>query len=79
MAATRKRMLVMGRTGSAVPRIKELTGEQVDVVSANDVPLPDSSADYMVVDSSEPGLMSDMQVCGMGLFSALPDGVVLRD
>lgn len=79
MAATRKRMLVMGRTGSAVPRIKELTGEQVDVVSANDVPLPDSSADFMVVDSSEPGLMSDMQVCGMGLFSALPDGVVLLD
>ena len=79
MTATRERMLVMGRNSAAVPRIKELTGERLDVVSVNDVQLPDASADYMVVDSSEPGLMSDMQVCGMGLLSALPDGVVLLD
>lgn len=79
MTATRQRMLVLGGSGSAVPRMKELTGERLDVVSTNDVQLPDASADYMVVDRSEPGLMSDVQFCAMGLFSALPDGVVLLD
>lgn len=72
-------MLVMGQSGTAVPRIKELTREEIDVVAASDVRLPDASADYVVVDSSEPGLMSDLQVCAMGLFDALPDGVVLLD
>jgi CheY-like chemotaxis protein len=72
-------MLVMGRTDSAVPRIKELTGDKIEVVSANDVRMPDASADYVIVDDSEPGLISDLQVCAMGLFSALPDGVVLLD
>jgi len=79
VTATRQRMLVLGQTGSAVPRLKELTGEKVEVVSTNDVQMPDTSADYMVCDKSEPGLMSDLQVCAMGLFSALPDGVVLLD
>ncbi len=79
MTATRKRMIVMGRTGSAVPRMKELAGERLEVVSSNDVQMPHASADYMVVDDSEPGLMSDLQVCAMGLLGALPDGVVLLD
>jgi len=72
-------MLVLGQTGSAVPRMKELTGEKLEVLSTNDVHMPDSSADYLVCDKSDPGLMSDLQVCAMGLFSALPDGVVLLD
>ncbi len=72
-------MLVLGKNGSAVPRLRELTGERVDIVSTSDISLPDASADYMVVDSSEPGLMCDMQVCAMGLLGALPDGVVLLD
>ena len=79
MTATRQRMLVIGKTASAVPKIKELTGEKLDVISANDVRLPNASADYVVVDASEPQLMSDLQVCAMGLLSALPDGIVLLD
>ena len=79
MTASRQRMLVIGKTPSTVPKIKELTGEKLDVISANDVRLPDASADYVVVDSSEPQLMSDLQVCAMGLLSALPDGIVLLD
>lgn len=79
MTATQQRMLVLGQTGSAVPRMKELTGEKLEVLSTNDVHMPDSSADYLVCDKSDPGLMSDLQVCAMGLFSALPDGVVLLD
>lgn len=79
MTASRQRMLVIGKTAATVPKIKELTGEKLDVVSANDVRLPDASADYMVVDASEPQLMSDLQVCAMGLLSALPDGIVLLD
>ena len=72
-------MLVMGRTGAAVPRMKELTGEQLDVVSANDVRMPNALVDFVVVDGSEPQLMYDLQVCAMGLFGALPDGVLLLD
>ena len=79
MTESRQRMLVIGKTASTVPRIKELTGEKLDVISANDVRLPDASADYVVVDGSEPQLMSDLQVCAMGLLSALPDGIVLLD
>jgi len=79
VTATQQRMLVLGQTGSAVPRMKELTGEKLEVLSTNDVHMPDSSADYLVCDKSDPGLMSDLQVCAMGLFSALPDGVVLLD
>ncbi len=72
-------MLVMGRADTAVPRMKALTGERLDIVAARDVQMPDASADYVVVDSSEPELVSELQVCAMGLFSALPDGVVLLD
>lgn len=79
MTATRQRMLVIGKTDSAVPKIKELTGEKVEVISADDVTLPDASADFVVVESSEPQLMSDLQVSAMGLLSALPDGIVLLD
>lgn len=79
MTATRQRMLVLGNSGSAVPAIRELTGERVDVLSTSEVSMPDASADYMIVDRSEPTLMSDVQVCAMGLFSALPDGVALLD
>ena len=79
MTATRQRMLVIGKTGSAIPRMKELAGERLDVVSANDVRMPDASADYVVADGSEPQMMYDLQVGAMGLFSALPDGVVLLD
>jgi len=79
MTESRQRMLVIGKTTDAVPKIKELTGEKLDVVSAEDVQLPDASADFVVVDSSEPQLMSDLQVCAMGLLSALPDGIVLLD
>ena len=79
MTASRQRMLVIGKTASTIPKIKELTGEKLDVISANDVRLPDASADYVVVDASEPQLMSDLQVCAMGLLSALPDGIVLLD
>ncbi len=79
MTPTRPKMLVMGRTGAAVPRMKALTGEQLDIVSANDVRMPDPSADYIVADGSEPQLMSDLQVCSMGMFGALPDGVLLLD
>jgi transcription antitermination factor NusA-like protein len=31
MTATRQRMLVIGKTDSTVPKIKELTGEKVEV------------------------------------------------
>lgn len=79
MTETRQRMLVMGNADSAVPKIKELTGEKVEVISADEVQLPDASADFVVVESSEPQLMCDLQVCAMGLFSALPDGIVLLD
>ena len=79
MTATRQRMLVIGKTDSTVPKIKELTGEKVEVISADDVTLPDASADFVVVESSEPQLMSDLQVSAMGLLSALPDGIVLLD
>ena len=79
MTAIRQRMLVIGKTGSTVPKIKELTGEKVEVISADDVTLPDASADFVVVESSEPQLMSDLQVSAMGLLSALPDGIVLLD
>ena len=79
MTATRQRMLVIGKTDSAVTKIKELTGEKVEVISADDVTLPDASADFVVVESSEPQLMSDLQVSAMGLLSALPDGIVLLD
>lgn len=79
MAVTRPRMLVMGRTGAAVPQMKELAGERADVVSASDVRLPTANADYIVFDGSEPQLSSDLQVCAMGLLSALPDGVALLD
>lgn len=79
MTATRQRMLVIGKTDSTVPKIKELTGEKVEVISADDVVLPDASADFVVVESSEPQLMSDLQVSAMGLLSALPDGIVLLD
>jgi PAS domain-containing protein len=49
-------------------------------ISADDVVLPDASADFVVVESSsEPQLMSDLQVSAMGLLSALPDGIVLLD
>ena len=54
-------MLVMGRTGAAVPRMKELTGEQLDVVSANDVRMPNALVDFVVVDGSEPQLMYDLR------------------
>ncbi len=79
MTPTRPKMLVMGRTGAAVPRMRELTGEQLDVVSANDVRMPNALVDFVVVDGSEPQLMYDLQVCAMGLFGALPDGVLLLD
>ncbi len=79
MTAIRQRMLVIGKTDSTVPKIKELTGEKVEVISADDVILPDASADFVVVESSEPQLMSDLQVSAMGLLSALPDGIVLLD
>ncbi len=79
MAVSRQRMLVIGNTTSTVPKIKELTGDRVEVISGNHVRLPDVSADYVVVDGSEPQLMSDLQVCAMGLLSALPDGIVLLD
>lgn len=79
MTETRQRMLVIGKTDSTVPKIKELTGEKVEVISADDVTLPDASADFVVVESSEPQLMSDLQVSAMGLLSALPDGIVLLD
>ena len=79
MTETRQRMLVMGNDAASVPHIKELTGQKLDVVSASDVTLPDATADFVIVDSSEPQLMSDLQVCGMGLLSALPDGIVLLD
>ncbi len=79
MTETRQRMLVIGKTDSTVPKIKELTGEKVEVISADDVMLPDASADFVVVESSEPQLMSDLQVSAMGLLSALPDGIVLLD
>ena len=79
MTASRQRMLVIGKTASTVPKLKELTGEKLDVISASDVKLPDASADYVVVDGSESQLMSDLQVCAMGLLSALPDGIVLLD
>ena len=79
MTAIRQRMLVIGKTDSTVPKIKELTGEKVEVISADDVTLPDASADFVVVESSEPQLMSDLQVSAMGLLSALPDGIVLLD
>ena len=79
MTASRQRMLVIGKTASTVQKLKELTREQLEVVSANDVRLPHALADYLVVDGSEPQLMSDLQVCAMGLLSALPDGIVLLD
>lgn len=79
MTGTRQRMLVIGKTDSTVPIIKELTGEKVEVISADEVTLPDASADFVVVESSEPQLMSDLQVSAMGLLSALPDGIVLLD
>ncbi|HRA89414.1 MAG TPA: GAF domain-containing protein, partial [Planctomycetaceae bacterium] len=79
MTETRQRMLVIGSDASSVPNIKELTGEKLDVVSASDVTLPDLTADFVIADSSEPQLMSDLQACGMGLLSALPDGIVLLD
>jgi len=79
MAVSRQRMLVIGNTATTVPKIKELTGDRVEVISGNHVRLPDVSADYVVVDGSEPQLMSDLQVCAMGLLSALPDGIVLLD
>jgi CheY-like chemotaxis protein len=79
MTESRQRMLVMGKTADTVPKLKELTGEKLDVVSAADVRFPDASADFVVVDSSEPQMMSDIQVCAMGLLSALPDGIVLLD
>ncbi len=79
MIEARQRMLVIGKAASTVSKIKELTGEKLDVISADDVRLPDASADYVVVDASEPQLMSDLQVCALGLLSALPDGIVLLD
>jgi two-component system, sensor histidine kinase SagS len=79
MTESRQRVLVMGKTADTVPKIKELTGEKLDIISAAEVKLPDATADFVVVDSSEPQLMSDLQVCAMGLLSALPDGIVLLD
>ncbi len=79
MAAARPKMLVLGRNTTTVPRMKELAGEGVDVVSGSDVAMPNAAADFLVVDGTEPQLASDLQVCAMGLFSALPDGVVLLD
>ena len=79
MTASRQRMVVLGQTGAAVPQIRELIEDRLDVVSTNEVQMPDLSADYLIVDKAESDLMSDIQVCAMGLFSALPDGVVLLD
>jgi CheY-like chemotaxis protein/PAS domain-containing protein len=72
-------MVVLGQTGAAVPQIRQLIEDRLDVVSTNEVQMPDLSADYLIVDKAESDLMSDIQVCAMGLFSALPDGVVLLD
>jgi CheY-like chemotaxis protein/GAF domain-containing protein len=72
-------MLVIGRTAAAVPTMRELAGGRLDVISSNDVRMPDASADYVVVEGSERQTMFDLQVGAMGLFSALPDGVVLLD
>ncbi len=79
MTAARQRMVVLGQTGAAVPQIRQLIEDRLDVVSTNEVQMPDLSADYLIVDKAESDLMSDIQVCAMGLFSALPDGVVLLD
>ena len=79
MTASRQRMVVLGQTGAAVPQIRQLIEDRLDVVSTNEVQMPDLSADYLIVDKAESDLMSDLQVCAMGLFSALPDGVVLLD
>lgn len=79
MTASRQRMVVLGQTGAAVPQIRQLIEDRLDVVSTNEVQMPDLSADYLIVDKAESDLMSDIQVCAMGLFSALPDGVVLLD
>jgi CheY-like chemotaxis protein len=72
-------MVVLGQTGAAVPQIRQLIEDRLDVVSTNEVQMPDLSADYLIVDKAESDLMSDIQVCAMGLFSALPDVVVLLD
>ncbi|MFN9969268.1 MAG: PAS domain-containing protein, partial [Phycisphaerae bacterium] len=72
-------MLVIGRTAAAVPTMRALAGGRLDVISSNDVRMPDASADYVVVEGSERQTMFDLQVGAMGLFSALPDGVVLLD
>ena len=79
MTVSRQRMVVLGQTGAAVPQIRQLIEDRLDVVSTNEVQMPDLSADYLIVDKAESDLMSDIQVCAMGLFSALPDGVVLLD
>jgi CheY-like chemotaxis protein len=79
VTASRQRMVVLGQTGAAVPQIRQLIEDRLDVVSTNEVQMPDLSADYLIVDKAESDLMSDIQVCAMGLFSALPDGVVLLD
>lgn len=79
MTASRQRMVVLGQTGAAVPQIRQLIEDRLDVVSTNEVQMPDLSADYLIIDKAESDLMSDVQVCAMGLYSALPDGVVLLD
>lgn len=79
MSATRQKMVVLGRDHGSVPLLKELAGDRLDVVSGSDASLPDASVDFVVVDNSNPQMMSDLQVCSMGLFDALPDGVVLLD
>lgn len=79
VSATRQKMMVLGQDHGSVPLLKELAGDRMDVVTTDDSPLPDSTVDFMIVDNSDPEMMSDLQVCSMGLLAALPDGVVLLD
>jgi CheY-like chemotaxis protein len=77
MAGARPKMVVFGSEGAAVPMIRELTGERTDVLNSSDVVMPQAVADFFVFDTRDQQLSSDIQVCAMGLLSALPDGVVL--
>ncbi|MFN9717520.1 MAG: response regulator, partial [Planctomycetota bacterium] len=52
---------------------------QIDMVISTDAAMADVSADYVVADTSSPRRVMDLQLCAMGLFDALPQGIALLD
>lgn len=79
MTTNRKRLLVFGHASTTLPHVMQLAKDELDVVRASEVHMPDCVADYVFVDGSEPQQISDVQIGALGVFHALPDGVVLLD